>query len=230
MTRLLLLASLALACAALASDNGPDPEPNPFQDGWDKPIDPDKDCKFRRQRGGLTIAVPGKDHGLAFERGRMNAPRLLRTVEGDFLIQVRVSGALTPSDLSSAPSRVPFLGAGLVLMASEKTYVRLERAAFRRDMVSTYANWELRRDGDWVLAGDASVCPLKGEAAYLRLERKGDSLLASVSEDGKEWKQLPALELKLPAKLKLGVTANSTCTEPFSPHFDRFELRKPKRD
>ena len=34
-------------------------------------------------------------------------------------------------------------------MADEKTYIRLERAASRRDEVTTYANWELRRDGKW---------------------------------------------------------------------------------
>jgi regulation of enolase protein 1 (concanavalin A-like superfamily) len=222
------LACLALACAAFAGD--PDPEPNPFLDGWDKPVDPDKDCKFEREKGGLTITVPGKDHGLAIERGRMNAPRLVKDIEGDFLAEVRVSGPLTPSAASAAPGRTPFLGAGLVLMADEKTYVRLERAAFRRDGVSTYVNWELRRGGEWVLAGSASVCPLKGKSAHLRLKRMGDKLLASASEDGKHWTDLSPLEVKLPARLKLGVTANSTCTEPFSAHFDRFRLRKGKRD
>jgi regulation of enolase protein 1 (concanavalin A-like superfamily) len=229
MSRLLCpLACLALLGAAFASD--PDPEPNPFESGWDKPVDPDNDCKFQREKGGLTITVPGKDHGLAFERGRMNAPRLVKDVEGDFRAEVRVSGAFVPSATSTAAGRTPFLGAGLVLMADEKTYVRLERASFRRDTAPLYANWELRRGGEWVLAGDSSVCPLKEKSTYLRLERKGDRLLASVSEDGKDWTDLPPLEVKLPAKVKLGVTANSTCTEPFSPHFDRFKLRKGKRE
>jgi regulation of enolase protein 1 (concanavalin A-like superfamily) len=222
------LVFLALACAVFAADV--DPEPNPFESGWDKPTDPDKDCTFKREKGGLTIGVPGKDHGLAFERGRMNAPRLLKDVEGDFVAEVRVGGAFTPSAMSSAAGRIPFLGAGLVLMVDEKTYVRLERAAFRRDEVSTYANWELRRDGTWVLAGDASVCPLKEKVTHLRIERKGDKLLGAVSEDGKSWTDLSPLEVKLPAKVKVGVTANSTCTEPFSPHFDRFKLRRLKRD
>jgi regulation of enolase protein 1 (concanavalin A-like superfamily) len=224
------LLCLALAFAALALAGDPDPEPNAFQDGWDKPTDPDKDCTFKKEKGGLTITVPGKDHGLAIERGRMNAPRLLRDVEGDFVAEVRVSGTLNPSMTSTAAGRTPFLAGGLVLMADEKTYIRLERAAYRRDDVATYANWELRQDGNWLLQGNSSVCPLKEKAAYLRLERKGDRLLASVSEDGKEWSELSPLELKLPAKLKLGVTANSTCTDPFSAHFDRFKLRKGKRD
>jgi hypothetical protein len=117
-----------------------------------------------------------------------------------------------------------------VLTDGEKTYARLERAAMRSEgEVKTFANWELREGGKWVLAGHASVCPLKGKATRLRLERKGDKLLASVSDDGKKWTELKALEVKLPAKLKVGVAAISTSSEPFAPHFDSFKLRKGKR-
>lgn len=221
------LCALVLVAAAHAAD----PEPNPFSSGWDKPVDPDGDCKLVRERGGLTIKVPGKDHDLGVERGRMNAPRLLRDVRGDFVAEVRVGGKFAPSDPSATPERIPFVGAGLVLMDGEKTFARLERAAMRTGgEVKTFANWEMREGGKWVLAGHASVCPLKGKVTYLRLERRGDKLLASVSEDDKEWTELKALEVKLPAKLKLGVAAISTSSEPFAPHLDRFKLRKGKRE
>src|SRR5262245_24173007 len=199
------LALLALACTAFAADPEPDPEPNPFEKGWDKPTDPDKDCKFQREKGGLTITVPGKDHDLAAERKVMNSPRLLRDVEGDFIAFVRVGGDFTPSLNATTNERVPFVGAGLVLMDGEKTYIRLERASLRQArVVKTYANWELRKDGAWELAGHAGVCPLKEKATYLRLQRKGDKILGAASEDGKSWTDLKPLELKLPAKLKLG--------------------------
>jgi RNA polymerase sigma factor (sigma-70 family) len=197
----------------------------PFEKGWDEPLDPDKDCKFVLDKDALTIEVPGKDHDLAVERPLMNSPRLMRDVEGDFVAQVRVSGAFSPSTDSTTPQRVPFVGAGLWLMADDQTYVRLDRATLRRDgEAKTYASWELRRDGKWELAGDATVQPLEDKATYLRLERKGDKLLASVSHDGKKWSELSPLELKLPAKLKLGVGAGSTSTEPFKPRFDEFKL------
>ncbi len=219
------LACLAAACAAFAA---PPADPTkPFEGGWDKPVDPDGDCKFRREKGGLTIEVPGKDHDLGIERGLMNAPRLLRDVEGDFIAQVRVGGPFIPSATSTTTERIPFVGAGLLLMAGQKTYIRLERAAMRwKGEVKTFANWELREDGKWALAGNASVCPLEDRETYLRLERKGDKLLAAVSHDAKKWTELKPLELKLPAKLKLGVAAGTTSTEPFLPRFDRFDLEK----
>ena len=123
---ILSVAYFLCACIALAA---PAPSNVPWVTGWDKPVDPDKDCKFIRDKGTLTIEVPGKDHDLGIERGLMNSPRLLRDVEGDFVAQVRVSGTFKPSQNSTSNERLPFVGAGLLLMADEKTYFRLERTA-----------------------------------------------------------------------------------------------------
>jgi regulation of enolase protein 1 (concanavalin A-like superfamily) len=217
----LLMASLALAAPA--------PTDRPWVTGWDKPVDPDQDCKFIREKGTLTIEVPGKDHDLGIERGLMNSPRLLRDVKGDFVAQVRVRGTFLPSKESTSTERIPFVGAGLLLMVDEKTYVRVERAALvKGGEVKTYANWELRQDGQFVLWGEEKIRPLEDKAAFLRLERKGDKLLASVSHDGENWWELKPLELKLPEKLKLGVAAGGTSMDVFAPKFDQFQLKKGK--
>jgi hypothetical protein len=73
--------------------------------------------------------------------------------------------------------------------------------------------------GAGVLAGEAAVCPPKGKVTRLRLERKGDRLLASVSEGGRKWTELKAL----------GVAAVSTSTEPCAPHLDGFKPRRAMR-
>jgi regulation of enolase protein 1 (concanavalin A-like superfamily) len=192
-------------------------------------VDPDKDCKFIRDKDTLTIEVPGKNHGLSIERGLTNAPRLLRDMEGDFVAQVRIQGTFQPSRNSTTHERRPFVGAGLLLLKDEKTYIRLERAALRvQGEVKSYTNWELREDGKWLLAGNTSVRPLEDKAAYVRLERQGDKLLASVSQDGKEWKELKPLEVKLPAKLKLGVSLSTSSRDVFAPCFDQFQLKRGK--
>jgi hypothetical protein len=139
--------------------------------------------------------------------------------------QVRVGGAFQPSATSTTTERIPFVGAGLVLMDGEKTYVRLERAALvKGGELKTYANWELRQDGKWILMGEAKVRPLEEKETYLRLERKGDKVLGSVSEDGKTWHALNPIDLKLPRKVKLGVAAGTTSTDTFSPRYDGFKL------
>jgi hypothetical protein len=91
----LLLSALAAATALTAA---PAPFPRPATSkmwtvGWEKPVDPLGDCRFEREGGQLTITVPGKRHVLAFlTKFELTAPHLLREVEGDFVMDVRVRG------------------------------------------------------------------------------------------------------------------------------------------
>src|SRR5262249_36323812 len=70
----------------------PPPAPHLTLRDWGSAVDPDGDCTFTIKPNALTIAVPGSDHVLGVERGRMNAPRVLREITGDFIAQVRVAG------------------------------------------------------------------------------------------------------------------------------------------
>ena len=71
-------------------------------EGWGKVVDPDGDCKFDAARGSLSIAIPGTHHNLN-PAVRQNAPRVLQEVEGDFTVQVRVSGDFEPGQRSTLP-------------------------------------------------------------------------------------------------------------------------------
>ena len=87
----------------------------------------------------------------------MNAPRVLQEVEGNFIVQVRVSGGFPKGAKSVVDQRRPFHGAGLLVYQDDKTYVRLERAEVNGgDAGFHYANWELRRGGEWVRQGSSS--------------------------------------------------------------------------
>jgi hypothetical protein len=77
----------------------------PWFDGWDKPFDQLRDCRFERERDALTISVPaGGGHALNLLKRQprrqltsdATAPLLLRDVEGDFSFDVRVSGNVNP--------------------------------------------------------------------------------------------------------------------------------------
>ena len=64
----------------------------PWITGWDRVVDPVGDCKFDRRGDRLTMTVPGQPQEVDVTRGRLNGPYLLRDVEGDFVVQVRVGG------------------------------------------------------------------------------------------------------------------------------------------
>src|SRR5262249_48178441 len=65
---------------------------------WSDVVNPDGDCKFYHDESSdrVTIGVPGTPHVLSAEIGRLNAPRLLRAVQGDFEVYVRVGGVFHP--------------------------------------------------------------------------------------------------------------------------------------
>jgi len=194
-----------------------------FAAGWDKPVDPDGDCKIVPDKEALTIEAPGKRHDLAGE-GAMNAPRLLRDVTGDFTAQVRVGGDFKPTGPSTAPGGLPFVGAGLVLIADDRTFVRLERAALDRNgATDPYVNWEVRANGRQQWAGTAKLGP-DDQTAYLRLRRLGDRIFPGFSPDGKTWTEMPSQALVLPASVKLGVAAVTSSAAEFKPRFDDFLL------
>src|SRR5947208_110569 len=98
--------------------------------GWGEVIDPDGDCTIQSEKGKVTITVPEKNHNLAPLIGQ-NAPRILQEIEGDFALEVKVSGDFKPTDRSTLEGGRSFNGAGLLLWQDEKNFLRLERNSFR---------------------------------------------------------------------------------------------------
>jgi len=60
---------------------------------------------------------------------------------------------------------------------------------------------------------------------YLRLERKGSRILGAISSDGAIWKQLKPIDTVWPSKLRVGLMAISTSSDPFSVKFEQFDLK-----
>ncbi|MGH7173767.1 MAG: hypothetical protein ACRELG_26085 [Gemmataceae bacterium] len=226
-----------IACAVLAA-----PAP---KDGWDRPIDPDNDCKFVIKDGTVTIELSGGDHDLAPKRKRFNAPRLLREVEGDFVMQVRVCALFRPSAKSSVDGVESRVAAGLVLIPVEKNYIRLEYQG-RRLKGEQLNDFAIRmRGGQLGMHAELGFIPgnppppgvkrnppkkkpppANEEKVYLRFARQGNNIRKTVSLNGKKWEPTFTWETKggLPNKFKVGLAAYSTSTEPFKVRFDKFKL------
>ncbi len=200
---------------------------------WGKAEDPDKDCKIEARENQLTIKVTGgaKPHDLSAEIGTMNAPRSLQEIEGDFTMRVTVDGGFAPGGDSTQAGRSGYNGAGLLLMVDDKNYIRLERATlhWKGQEPQPYINFEMREGGTPATFGSTGDTSFKPEGpTVLRVERKGDTLLASVSNDGLifvdlEPKKLPA---NWPGKIKVGFAAVSTSQFDFTPVFTQLMLGK----
>ncbi len=199
--------------------------------GWGEAIDPDGDCSIELENGRLTIKVPVPDvpkgHGLEAEWNTLNAPRVLRDIEGDFIADLKVEGSFKPAGGSTKPNSFPFVGAGLLLWSDAGNYIRLERAAIvRNDQLIPYVLFQERRNRLRV-PPDGGI-PIPDGPTVLRLERKGDQITAFVSAGGKEWLGFPPRRIDLPAKLKLGVAAISSSGEPFTVTLENFRVLRPE--
>jgi regulation of enolase protein 1 (concanavalin A-like superfamily) len=160
---------------------------------------------------------------MSVEKGLTNAPRVVREVEGDFTAEVRTSGDFPTDNHSLSEGRWAFYGSGLVIWESEKNYIRFERARMNipKSGWRCYPNWELRQDGamtrGW-LWEDGTLDAT--QPAHLRITRKGQEVTGEVSQDGKEWRKLPKLDVKFGRTVRVGIAALQNTAAGYKPVFD----------
>jgi len=198
--------------------------------GWGDVTDPDSDCEIQIKKSKLLITVPGTLHDLNPRNNKINAPFVLQEVEGDFSVQVKVSGDFQPGEKSTAPNSPPFNGAGLLLWQDDKNYLRLERNVwFASDGKYTCHPplFEQCQNGEYTNHNPTTTTePFFKNATYLRFERRGDKITSALSYDGKTWSIVKEITAPYSPKVKVGVDAINTSAKPFMVEFDEFKLIK----
>ena len=191
---------------------------------WGEPVIPDGDCKIDLDLAGnrIRIVVPGTPHVLSAELGRLNAPRVLRDVRGDFDASARVAGSFHPAGKTTVKEYAPYHGEGLLLWQDEDNYIRLEIAAdLQHGKVRPYVNFEYRKDG---ALADSRGQKIVDGSSYLRLRRQGAEILAAFGPDGVHWTSFPPLSANLKDRLNVGVSAINTATKPLTAELEGFEV------
>jgi regulation of enolase protein 1 (concanavalin A-like superfamily) len=225
MRRLAVGLALVAAFACTGSDARAQARPNPSLAGWGEAINPARDCRIALAAGSLLIEVPGTLHGSFSDVGPQAAPRVMRSCDGDFVAQVKLSGNVSHAGQRTSPQGLAYHGAGLVLWRDPQAYIRFERAAIVRQggEVTHYANYELHRDGRVAVS---KALRIPDEDTYLRLERRDDRIFALVSNDGCHWSCLDPISEKFPREVKLGFAAVNTSTDPLKVAFSNLEIFK----
>jgi hypothetical protein len=174
----------------------------------------------------------------------MEAPRVLQPIDGDFSLQVKVSGEFDPGnrtprprvlfpDKESPPIRTtPFNSGGLLVWQNERNFIRLERNVWWVEAAGRTACFppliEYMKNGEYQNTNpDMTYAEFfKGRSTWLRLERKKKMMTASYSHNGKDWTVAKRFEVELPAKLQVGVAVINTAAKPLTIEFGELNLTK----
>jgi regulation of enolase protein 1 (concanavalin A-like superfamily) len=214
MSRLCLLTVLSIGLV-LASLSAEDKKPQTIN-GWGSVVDPDGDCRVTEENGKVTITVPGTYHDLTHSEGRdkLNSPRVLQEVKGDFVVQVKVNAFPVFAENTSTSLGICFNSSGLLIWQDEKNFIRLDRAA---ESGRPFVWVERFEDGKPVTQ---KLEEIADNSTYLRFTRSGTKLTYESSADGTTWSQIEAEDATLPATVKVGVLAINTTTREFAPQLE----------
>jgi hypothetical protein len=205
-------------------------------------VDPDKDCKLKKddESDTIKIEIPGdKLHTLAPDvvarldksKPLHNAPMTLTTVEGDFAVIVKVTGELSPSlnlpeDRQGNDIPSTFQGAGLLLYQDQDSFVRLERTAAVAvgSIQPTHRLlFEVVKNGKRVESQKYPLPP-DGPACLFVIRRNGRVTCASSPDLSTAPVPINGIELHLPAKIKIGLSASNISATPFTASFESFAV------
>jgi regulation of enolase protein 1 (concanavalin A-like superfamily) len=193
--------------------------------GWGTVTDPDEDCRVIVEGKRVSITVPGTSHEFAAELERWNAPRVMQDVQGDFIAEVKVCGALNPPPGGgTTKGRKAYNGGGLLLAADPMNHLSIHRAAFRDgDHMRHYLNFSLRRDGRVAAERYSMEVPAE-EDCWVRMERHGSRFLGMFSTDSVNWRSYEPIETDFPARARIGVVVVSSTKRPYECTFEEFAL------
>jgi regulation of enolase protein 1 (concanavalin A-like superfamily) len=224
MFRILSLLFLTLAAFAVVEAAPVKEKKSQTLKGWGTVVDPDRDCKIVQEKDKVTITIPTTYHDLSYSNDaeKLNAPRILQEVKGDFRIQVKVQAFPLPQANTSSGGKYSFVSSGLLVWLDDKNFLRMDRAAVGGGP-SPFIWVERFEDGKSVAHKQT-----RAEAGdiWLRIVYKEGKLAFSFSDDGDKWTEAHTEEVKLPAKVKVGVLAINTTTAEFTPVLEGLKVEK----
>ncbi|PYR72188.1 MAG: hypothetical protein DMF86_24325 [Acidobacteria bacterium] len=168
----------------------------------------------------LTIGIPGSLHDLWPKEGKVNAPRVLQDVDGDFTVQVTVTTTVKPQNGF-------FRAATLLVVQDDGTFIRFDDAAADRGAsgIDFYCYLHVFRNGERLV--NEQLRPLKDAPAVLKLQRHGGDVIASFSQDdGRTWRSFGRKTAQLSERLKVGVAALNNTNSPFTATFADLKITK----
>lgn len=177
-------------------------------DGWGETVVPRLDAAFEAVDDSLTISVRRDGTEAVAKSNDFQAPRVVQSVEGDFVIEVTVGANLPLPEKPDEADKAwkAYVSGGLLIWIDEQNYVRLEQASFIRGTSKHYyANFEMWADGKSVRMGRFADLTLRNERpTRLRLECR-DGEIRALASQAEIWHELGVAKPRMKSPVLTGV-------------------------
>ncbi len=175
--------------------------------------------------GRLKSGTDGAPPESSTEVENRNVPRILQEVTGNFMAEVtllgpmRWEGPATDTAMTTPPSGV----ASMLVWQDELNFARLDRVGnVQGDQIQYTCEFLVVKDGAQAFHTSKA---LPNAEARLRLERSGNRLRASVTQDGgQSWTTFRSQVIDLPPATKIGIAALNNSAKPLIAEFQEFTL------
>jgi regulation of enolase protein 1 (concanavalin A-like superfamily) len=178
-------------------------------------VDPNADCIYELVPPlGVQFSVP-PDHDLWINlpnTPKLTAPRLLRTLSGDFAVETRISDGEGGKK-----------SGGLLVWIDGENFIRLDMPS--SSMWEGEAHMEFAQSGKWSFAGRGR---LSAEQLSLRLERRGDRFTGYLSRDGENWYLSGWVDMAMEDPIQVGIHALCAESPATSTRFEYFRIYRPR--
>jgi hypothetical protein len=203
--------------------------------GYGDVVDPEGDCTINAQDGQVTLVVPGSFHDICDWCPTWlaaTAPRILREIDGDFSVQVTVSGEYNPGTEKTFELSRPGEAAGLLLWENDGSYILFLCNTYVMDngTQASYGPFWLKYVKEYRKVTPRLETSIQYETAgrptYLRMTRQGDDIRVASSYDGVEWTERNSVTTRFPKTVRVGVVAENTSNKTFTAVFGDFKLTR----
>ena len=191
--------------------------------GWGTLFDPEGGATVASEGDSVELTVPGSYRDL-WPEGRVNAPRILTPVQGDFSVVVKVP-AIPGTGTDLAPDRPdaarwPVKAAALLVWQDEGNFVRFERLSSQSRHSWHYHTFD---DGKRLIQLRGELKP--DVATHLWIARQKGTFHAGYRQEGdKDWTRLETHRLGLPDQVQVGVSLVNSTSEAFTARFEQFKV------
>ena len=201
-----------------------------FISGWGTVFDPVGGSVVKLTDGTLFLFAP-RTYVDNYPHGKVNAPRVIQQVDGDFTAEVdvvHIDQAMPNSVLASLKTPTPYHAASLLIRQDDANFVRFERIDMCLDgRHVTRCDLQVWEGGDRTtfISKDVEDRPTR-----LQLTRQGNQFLAAYRQNnGQTWiRYKPQIIDDMPDRVELGVSMTSNTDPQCKVAFQGLELKKPE--